>query len=81
MAGGAMRVEHEYWIESLTQAVWAVELRDGVVEACYGPLLPEDVDEDLLETFDYSIGGARWIELHRDRFGTIRPSVPELPET
>jgi hypothetical protein len=80
VAGGPMKIEHEFWIEEATQAVWAVELRDGVVEASYGPLMPEDVEEDLLEVFEYSAGGARWIELHRDRFGIIRPTVPELPE-
>jgi hypothetical protein len=76
-----MKIEHEFWIERSTQAVWAVELQDDVVTACYGPLLPGDVDEDSLDTFDYSLGGAAWIELNRERFGVIKPSVPELPET
>jgi hypothetical protein len=76
-----MTIEHEFWIERSTQAVWAVELHDDVVEACYGPLLPEDVEEDLLEAFDYSSGGAAWIELNRERFGIIRAAVPDMTET
>jgi hypothetical protein len=56
-------------------------LRDDVVTACYGPLLSEDVEDDLLETFDYSPGGAAWIETNRERFGTIKPVVPEMPES
>jgi hypothetical protein len=76
-----MKIEHEFWIERSTQAVWAIELRDDVVAACYGPLLPEDVEEDLLEAFNYSSGGAAWIEMNRDRFGTVKPAVPEMPET
>lgn len=76
-----MKIEHEFWMERSTQAVWAIELHDGLVTACYGPLLPEDVDEDLLGTFDYSPGGAAWIEMHRERFGTIKPVVPEMPES
>ena len=79
--GTAMKIEHEFWIERSTQAVWAIELHDGVVTACYGPLLSEDVEDDLLETFDYSPGGAAWIETNRERFGTIKPVVPEMPET
>jgi hypothetical protein len=76
-----MKVEHEFWIEELTHAVWAVELRDDVVTTCYGPLLADDVDEELLETFDYAVGGAAWIEQNRARFGTFRPVVPEMTET
>jgi hypothetical protein len=75
-----MKIERAFWMEHSTRATWAVELRDDVVEACYGPLLPEDVDDDLLETFDYGQGGAAWIELNRERFGTIKPVVPEIPE-
>ena len=76
-----MKIERAFWIEGSTQAVWAVELHDDVVTASYGPLLSEDVDDDLLETFDYSPGGAAWIEKNRKRFGPIRAVVPELPET
>jgi hypothetical protein len=81
MVAISMKIEHEFWIERSTQAIWAVELHDGVVRACYGPLLLDDVEDDLLETFDYSTGGAAWIEMNRDRFGTLKPAVPEMPET
>jgi len=73
-----MKIEHAFWMEGSTHAVWAVELRDDVVSACYGPLLPEDIEDDLLDAFDYREGGAAWIELNRERFGTIKPAVPEI---
>jgi hypothetical protein len=75
-----MKIEHAFWLEGSTQAVWAVELRDDEVAACWGPLLADEVDEDLLDVFDYGPGGAAWIELNRDRFSTLRPAVPDLPE-
>ena len=75
-----MKIEREFWMEGSTHAVWAVELEDDVVTACYGPLLPVDIDDDLLETFEYAAGGAAWIELNRERFGAIRPAVPEISE-
>lgn len=78
--GNGMKIERAFWMEHATRATWAVELRDDVVAACYGPLLPEDLDDDLLETFDYGQGGAAWIELNRERFGAIKPAVPEIPE-
>ena len=81
MVAISMKIEHEFWIERSTQAIWAVESHDGVVQACYGPLLLDDVEDDLLEIFDYSPGGAAWIEMNRDRFGTLKPAVPEMPET
>jgi hypothetical protein len=76
-----MRIEREFWIEQSTHAIWAVELQDDAVTACYGPLLLEDVDPDLLDGYDYSAGGAPWIERNRERFGTFTPVIPELPET
>jgi hypothetical protein len=77
----SMRIEHEFWIEQATHAIWAVELREDTVAGCFGPLLLEDVDADLLEVYEYSPGGAAWIERNRERFGTFTPTVPELPET
>ena len=76
-----MKIEHEFWMERSTHAVWAVELTDDVVTACYGPLLPGDIEDDLLDAFDYAKGGAAWIELNRDRFGAITPAVPEITGT
>lgn len=78
---GVQRIEHAFWIEQATHAIWAVELRGDTVAACYGPLLLEDVDADLLEVYDYSPGGAAWIERNRERFGTFTPTIPELPQT
>jgi hypothetical protein len=76
-----MRIEHEFWIEPSTHAIWAVELRDDVVAGCFGPLLPDEVDAELLEAYDYSAGGAAWLERNRERFGAYTPEIPELPET
>ena len=76
-----MEIEHEFWIEQATRAIWAVELHDDVVTACYGPLVLGDVDEDLLESFDYSPGGAAWIEQHRERFSPFTPVIPYIPPT
>jgi hypothetical protein len=76
-----MDIEHEFWMEGATHAVWAVELHGGVVERCFGPLLSDDVDDELLGAFEYSPGGAAWIELNRERFTTIKPSVPDMYET
>jgi len=39
------------------------------VAACYGPLLPEDVEEDLLEAFNYLVGRRG---LDREEQGAIR---------
>lgn len=80
MANLATRIEREFWMESSSQAVWAVELHDGVVAGCWGPLLPEEVDEDLLDAFEYGRGGAAWIEQNRERFCAIRSALLELPE-
>ena len=75
-----MRIEHEFWIEQSTHAIWAVELRDDTVARCHGPLLLDDVDDDLLEAYEYTTGGAAWLELNRERFCTFTSVIPELPE-
>jgi hypothetical protein len=74
-----MEIEHEFWVEQATGWIWAVELDGGAVTACCGPLLWDDVDEDLLETFDYSTCGAAWIAAHRDQFSRFRPEIPFMP--
>jgi hypothetical protein len=74
-----LETRNEFWIEEVTGAIWAVELRDGDLAGCYGPLLLDEVDEDLLECFEYSRGGVAWIEQHRDRFSHYVPVVPFIP--
>jgi hypothetical protein len=75
----AMAIDHEFWVEQATGWIWAVELDDGAVTASCGPLLWDDVDEDVLDDLDYSTGGAAWIAAHRDRFTRFTPRIPFMP--
>jgi len=59
---------YEFWRERGTGEVWAVELREGVVVGCCGPLDHSEVDEAFFETFDYSSDRAAWVEAHREAF-------------
>jgi hypothetical protein len=58
----------EYWRERESGEVWAVELLDGVVAGCCGPLGPGELDERFLATFDYAPERAAWTETHREAF-------------
>jgi hypothetical protein len=73
-------IRHEYWLEVDNGAIWAVELSDGVLVGCHGPLLPADVDADLLDLLEYTMVGVPWIEANRDRFG-VEVEVPFIPPT
>jgi len=75
----AMEIRHKFWVEERSHAIWAVELHDHTVHACYGPLGPDEVDEDLIESFDYSIGGVVWIRENEEHFTTLVPRVPDIP--
>lgn len=59
---------YEFWRERGTGEIWAVELREGVVAGCCGPLGHSEVDETFVEAFDYSSDRAAWVEAHRDAF-------------
>jgi hypothetical protein len=59
---------YEYWRERETGHVWAVELSEGVVVGCCGPLHPSELEERFLPTLDYSPERAAWTEAHRDAF-------------
>lgn len=65
----------EFWRERSTGEVWAVELLEGVVVACCGPLGHDDLEERFLPGLDYAPDRAGWVEAHRDAFdlysGTI----------
>lgn len=63
---------HELWRERRTGEVWALELRDGMVSGCFGPLADEDIDHDLLGRYDYTGERVDWIEQHRDEFDLYR---------
>lgn len=49
------------------------------MHGCYGPLTMEDVDEDLIESFDYSTVGAAWIRANEEHFTPYVPRVPDIP--
>ncbi len=76
-----MDVRHRFWMEDRTGAVWAVELRNHVVTACYGPLPLDEIDDDLLGTFDYATGGVAWIRANEEHFTPYTPLVPDIPAT
>ncbi|HVP74593.1 MAG TPA: hypothetical protein VMS63_01125 [Gaiellaceae bacterium] len=62
-----MRMQ-ELWRDHVTGQVWAIELRDGLVTGCFGPLEHADVNPEMLHRYDYSGDHAEWVEQHRDRF-------------
>jgi len=76
-----MDVEHEYWLEEATGAIWAVELRGDEVIACHGPLTPREVDEEVVDVLDYSPVGVTWIEENRRRFVPYPTTIPYIPPT
>ncbi len=76
-----MDVTHEFWIEERTESVWAVEVRGHEVIASCGPLLLGDVDDDLLDTYDYSTGAVAWIQANSEHFARYLPTIPYIPPT
>jgi nicotinamidase-related amidase len=64
--------EHEFWRESATGEIFAIELEDGVVTGICGPLDADELDDAFLPTFDYSSARAAWVEAHRDAFDFYR---------
>jgi len=75
----AMEIRHKFWVEARSHAIWAVELHDHAVHACYGPLTLDEVDEELIDSFDYSAGGVAWIRENEEHFTAFVPRVPDLP--
>ncbi len=69
-------ITREFWQERSTGEVWAVELCEGVVTACCGPLGISEIDERFLDALDYSTERAAWIEQRREEFGLYNPAVP-----
>jgi hypothetical protein len=56
-------------------------LHGHVVRACYGPLTLDEIDEDLIESFEYSHGGAAWIRENEEHFTPYVPAVPDISPT
>ena len=59
---------YEFWRERATGSIWAVELLQGRVVGCCGPLARSEIDEQFLPTFDYSPERAASTEADRDVF-------------
>ncbi len=66
---------HEFWRERATGEVWAIELHEGVVSGCFGPLEHGDVDDELLGRCVWDRERADWIERHRDEFDLHVPAA------
>jgi hypothetical protein len=72
--------EREFWRERATGRVFAVELDEGVVSGCCGPLDVSDVEDEFLPTFDYEHEQGAWLERHREEFELHRTETPYSPE-
>lgn len=62
----------EFWRERETGEIWAVELEDGVVSRCRGPLHWSEVNPTFLrEGYDYAEDEAAEIEARREEFEAL----------
>lgn len=60
---------HEFWRETASGEVWAVELEDGVVSRCLGPLHWSEIHPTFLrEGYEYSSDEAEAVEARRQEF-------------
>jgi hypothetical protein len=59
---------HEFWRHGTTREIWAVELADGIVTGCAGPLHLTEIDRAFLERYTYRADDAARIEAARSRF-------------
>ena len=71
------QIVRELWRERDTAEVWAIELRDGVVVGCYGPLHHDEIVSAFLPSFKYKDDEAQRIEASRDAFDVIDPDGPD----
>ena len=74
-----MEIRRKFWVEGRSHAIWAVELHDHVVRACHGPLTVDEVDDDLIEGFEYTTAGAAWIRENEEHFTPYVPRIPDIP--
>ena len=60
---------YEFWRETETEEVWAVELQDGIVVGCAGPLHWSEINPAFLhEGYDYRTAEATALEARREEF-------------
>lgn len=67
--------EYEFWRERATGEIWAIQLSDGAVSGCCGPLQRSEVDESFLDALDYAPDRAGWVDAHRDAFDLCDPTL------
>lgn len=63
--------QHELWRDRRNGDVWAVELNDGIVTACDGPLHWSDLSLSYLDGYSYRPDGALAIERDREHFDPL----------
>jgi hypothetical protein len=68
-------ISHEFWRETTTGKVWAVELREGVVTGCCGPLTVGELEDEFLAFFDYSSVDAAAVEASREEYDVYQPGA------
>lgn len=66
---------YEFW-RKRSGGVWAVELVDGVVVRCCGPVDASQVEDEFLPHLEYSAHEAGRIEAHRAEFELFEPARP-----
>ena len=77
--GDMRRIRREFWHDDVSGDIWAVELEDGGVTACFGPLDRSEVDVDLLDGYPYAPERGGWLERHRERFSPWEAGIPFIP--
>jgi len=66
---------YELWRERGNGEVWAMQLLDGVVVGCCGPLALRNRETSYLSSLEYSARRAPWVEAHRDAFDVAAPTL------
>lgn len=70
---------YEFWRETATGEVWAIELREGVVARARGPLHWSEINPGFLrDGYDYSSREAAVIEARRDAFEPLDEAAVAL---
>lgn len=66
----------EFWRDTKRKdEIWAVELFEGKIFRCCGPFTEGEVDDDMLDSLDFSVTRAAWLEERRERFQLWQPPV------
>jgi hypothetical protein len=60
--------QHEYWRHSPSGEVWAVEIHDGQLAGCCGPIDADGIDPQLLPNLPYDRRDVAWLQTHAVEF-------------